>query len=504
MRRIAYRTCVSAIALGALGGAASAQVTAEQIWENWRGFSAAMGQTAQTGAETRSGDRLTITDAVFSSTDADVEVTSRFGQIVFRETGEGTVEVTFSPSFTVSVESTPSADDQVVIGMTFRHDGLKMVAQDAEEGLRYDFVADNVTMVIDRFSAEGEDTVMIGGAAVEGLTGNYLVGDPGVDRVQSSVDAARLSVDISLESESQQANMNLTASIAQPSGSSNARMLSALVEQAETRRGLPEGFVLEADYRFGSGDFRFDFSNREGANEGAISFEESTFDLRFDTEQLRYDVAGGPTSMRFSGSAVPVPEAAVALDASRIGFTLPVGASEGPRDMAVVARLEGLDLGAELWSLFDPANVLPRDPATLIVDIVGTAKWLVDPFNAAAMAAFQGGLPAELYDLNLNAVRLSALGADLKGSGAFTFDNDDLVSYDGVPKPVGEINLTLDGANALIDKLTGLGMLPQSQAMNVRMMLGLFARPGAGPDNLTSKIELREDGTIHANEQRLK
>jgi hypothetical protein len=69
---------------------------------------------------------------------------------------------------------------------------------------------------------------------------------------------------------------------------------------------------------------------------------------------------------------------------------------------------------------------------------------------------------------------------------------------------VGEINLTLDGANALIDKLTGLGMLPQSQAMNVRMMLGLFARPGAGPDNLTSKIELREDGTIHANEQRLK
>jgi hypothetical protein len=48
-----------------------------------------------------------------------------------------------------------------------------------------------------------------------------------------------------------------------------------------------------------------------------------------------------------------------------------------------------------------------------------------------------------------------------------------------------------------------MGLVPEDQAMAARMMLGLFARPGDGPDTLTSKIEVKGDGAILANGQRL-
>jgi hypothetical protein len=36
------------------------------------------------------------------------------------------------------------------------------------------------------------------------------------------------------------------------------------------------------------------------------------------------------------------------------------------------------------------------------------------------------------------------------------------------------------------------------------MMMGLFARPGPGEDELVSKIEVTEDGQVLANGQRIK
>jgi hypothetical protein len=73
-----------------------------------------------------------------------------------------------------------------------------------------------------------------------------------------------------------------------------------------------------------------------------------------------------------------------------------------------------------------------------------------------------------------------------------------------MPKPVGQINLALQGGGALIDKLVAMGLLPSEQAMGARMMMGLFAVPTGEPDSLTSQIEFTEDGQILANGQRIK
>ena len=66
------------------------------------------------------------------------------------------------------------------------------------------------------------------------------------------------------------------------------------------------------------------------------------------------------------------------------------------------------------------------------------------------------------------------------------------------------MNLALSGGNTLLDTLVGMGLLPEEQAMGARLMSGLFARPGDGPDTLVSTIEMKEDGSILANGQRIK
>jgi len=152
--------------------------------------------------------------------------------------------------------------------------------------------------------------------------------------------------------------------------------------------------------------------------------------------------------------------------------------------------------------MFDPMAQLPRDPATLILDISGAARMLVDIFDPSRPPTMP--TPGELHALDLNELQLTFGGAELTGDGAFTFDNTDMVTYDGFPKPLGSVSLKLLGGNGLLDKLIAMGVVPEEQAMGVRMMAGLFANAGPGPDELNSTIEVREDGGLYANGQRLK
>ena len=115
-----------------------------------------------------------------------------------------------------------------------------------------------------------------------------------------------------------------------------------------------------------------------------------------------------------------------------------------------------------------------------------------------------GDTPLELNALTIKNVLISAAGASLSGTGDFTFNNDDLVSFDGLPAPSGTADIQISGANGLIDKLIQMGLIEESDAMGARMMMGMLAAPGDGDDTLKSKLEITEDGQVLANGQRIK
>ena len=180
------------------------------------------------------------------------------------------------------------------------------------------------------------------------------------------------------------------------------------------------------------------------------------------------------------------------------GLMIPVQKSDEEQDFGLKLALEGFTMSDVLWGMFDPQAQLPRDPATVAVDLEGKATLLVnfmDPQEAAAMET-SGEAPGELNALDINDITVEAAGAALNGSGAFTFDNTDTTTFDGMPKPTGSVDLTLVGGNGLIDKLVAMGLLPEEQAMGARMMMGLFAVPGDGPDSLKSKLEINEEGHV--------
>jgi hypothetical protein len=71
-----------------------------------------------------------------------------------------------------------------------------------------------------------------------------------------------------------------------------------------------------------------------------------------------------------------------------------------------------------------------------------------------------------------------------------------------MPRPDGTVTIDVAGANALIDNLITMGLIPAEQAMMPRMMLGMFAKP-VGEDAVQSVIEVK-DGQVMANGQRIR
>jgi hypothetical protein len=158
----------------------------------------------------------------------------------------------------------------------------------------------------------------------------------------------------------------------------------------------------------------------------------------------------------------------------------------------------------DIWMMGDPTGALSHDPVTFAIDLTGTAKLFFDLMDPAQQAALNNAdVPGEIHSLNLNDLTLRAAGAEVKGTGAFTFDNTDLVSFDGLPRPEGEVTVNVNGANQLIDSLVGMGLLPEDQAMMGRMMMGMFAR-NVGDDQLTSTLSVNAEGHVVANGQRIK
>jgi hypothetical protein len=154
--------------------------------------------------------------------------------------------------------------------------------------------------------------------------------------------------------------------------------------------------------------------------------------------------------------------------------------------------VQNLTVSETFLSMFDPSQAIARDPITLIVDMSGAAQMFVNLLSIDPEKADEA--PGELRALTINELRLSAGGADLTGTGDMTFAPEQLI-----PMPVGNIDLSMTGGNALIDSLVATGLVPAEQLMMVRAMTGMFARPGPTPDSLESSIVFGADGTISAN-----
>lgn len=230
-----------------------------------------------------------------------------------------------------------------------------------------------------------------------------------------------------------------------------------------------------------------DLVMQAGGGEATALFNKDAFSVKSMAAGLNIESAAG---------ALPVP-VKVTSGPMEFGMTSPVIANEAAGEYGFVLKLSQFSLNEEAWAMFDPNGALPRDAADVAIDISGKTKIDIPAMIAAGDAGAPPVMPAP-ESLNITELGLKVAGAALAGTGAFTFDNSV-----GMPMPLGEANVTVTGANALIDGLIKTGLLAEEDALGARMMMGMFFVPGANADELTSKIEAKEGMQILVNGQPL-
>ena len=497
----------SAIAIFITGTAAMADVTAEQVWSDFKSYLEDFGYTVD-GTEDVSSDTVTVSDLTltFDSAPDDITATLTMDSLTFAETGDGRVQVTMPGSMPLTfLLSGPEFEGENVAGtLAYTQQGFEMVDTGDPENMvnsnnapekafaLTSLIVGAETIAIDEAvvrmtDVAGESTNSGSDLRTSVQTMTIAAMDYVLDMANPEDPTGRISVAGGLKT------LAFDGSIAMPSG----------IDINDTSAALSAGFAVDGSYSYATGAADLAITGQGQTFESNSSSANGRLTVQMNSERIAYGGEASDVALNYTGSDVPLP---VSLGMGQVGFNMlfPIGQTEEPTDFALGLTLADVTVSDAIWGMVDPGGQLPRDPATIQLDLTGKARLTQDIMDEEQMMAAMGTPPGELHSLAVNTLTVAIAGAMLTGTGDFTFDNTDLTTFDGMPRPEGTLDLRLTGGNTLLDTLVAMGLLPEEQAMGARMMLGLFARPGDGPDTLTSQIEVTPEGQVLANGQRLR
>ncbi len=475
--------------------ALQADVTADDVWKGMTDYYAALGQSVTTGSTAMQGDTLVVTDAVFASTVPEGSFSATFAEIRLKELGDGRVEVTLPGEVPIRMLSKPESGEAVDMGLKFTQSGLSMIVSGTPEDTAYDLTAPEMAIVVDGMTVDGSDVPLKLNVKLSGNSGSYRMTTAAGRKVVSDMKVEKLDFEVAAQDPEGKGDFSASGSLAGLTGTSDAAIPDG-VDMADMHAALQAGLDMSGNFAFSGGGYVMDFEDEADTMHAQSTGGAGTLHFKMSKSGMAYGGSGKDSTVSLQVSALPMP-IDVSIDETAIEIALPVSKSDSAEPFSALVKLVDLKVSDGLWAMFDPTSQLPRDPATLIVDLAGSAKMAVDIFDPKQAETIAGAPPGELEALDIRELQVSAVGAELTGKGAMTFDNSS-----GTPKPLGAVDMQLVGGNALIDKLVGMGLVPEDQAMGARMMMGLFAVP-TGEDQLTSKIEFKEDGGVYANGQRI-
>lgn len=533
------RTTTSVLAVVAFAAPALAEVTPSEVWQNWVEYYKANGYTVTEGAREDAGQTLTLRDVVvgYDQPQDGTRVEFRTPEITLTGTGDGRVRTVLAETSPVTASFRDSDGKQVTLNGS-------LVARDAE------ILSDGTAADMTHESRAGELTLAL--QSVQTAEGTREV--PASVRLvnatsrQQITDAETLRFDATMAAD----RLEIAADYADPEGAEapgRVKVNGALESlQASSAGSLPKdvdvtqalhtalraGMNVTAALSAGQGRLDLDFAGADDQGQQDTARANTTL------QGLDLTVGLGPEGLKYQGGIDSTSTELQARDLlAPVGYTLtestfdvqfPVMQAAAPAPFKFAYSIGGLTLADTVWNLFDSARTLPRDPASLDIDITGLIRVTMDLFDpalaeaaereAAGAGAAEGAAPPvqgteapaegtqapaetpspfEPVQVSINKLALNALGASLDASGELT------VPEGGNPEqPVGQVQARFEGVNGLIDRLVQLGVIPQDEVAGYRMMLALFARPAPeGGDALVGQFEFREGGQIFANGQQV-
>ncbi|WP_375573588.1 DUF2125 domain-containing protein [Seohaeicola saemankumensis] len=496
----------SAIALVLSGSVACADVTAEHVWTDFKGYLEGFGYTVN-GTEQTASDGLTVSGLTMTMAIPDDGGTASLAMdsMTFTELGDGRVRVTMPDRVPMAITATPpdGQGEDITMTMDYAQKGFDLVVSGDPDNFVYTYSAAEMAFVLNSLSM-GDVPMDIRDArmTVTDLAGNSASTGTELRQIVQTMTAGALSYVLDIVNpEDPTGVVDVTGSIENLSFDGTAS-LPADIDTSDMPAALKAGFAVSGGYTYENGTSEFAITGQGQSFEGNTSSEAGNLTMRLDSTSMLYSGEATGVAMNYAGTDIPLP---ITLTMGQAGFNMlmPIGQTEDPTDFGLGLTLGDVAVSDMIWGMIDPAGQLPRDPATIQIDLAGKARLTQDIMDEQAMMAASSPF-GEIHALTVNALTLAIAGARLSGAGDFTFDNADMTTFPGMPRPQGALDLQLTGGNSLLDTLVAMGLLPEEQAMGARMMLGLFARPGSGPDSLTSRIEITPDGQLLANGQRLR
>ncbi|MBM7070143.1 DUF2125 domain-containing protein [Actibacterium sp. 188UL27-1] len=474
-------------------------LTAQETWENWQQQAEASGQTMTVEGETEAGGVLTLTGMAFSSEMQDGTLSGRLEQVVMTENSDGTVTMTFSPDYDMTMAMTPEFGETVTVAMKVSQPDATVIASDAGEAVSYVFTAPTLTVEPTEIKVGDEVAPFEMTFSLTNTAGQYSISKATPVELVSNFTISALSMD--MKGEDPDTNANFTGGgemkdITFISTSTNGSLFGT----SDLPTMLKNGLAGTGKMTYGPSTISIDVAEAAQTFNMDLTSEGGSADFAINPDEISYEVIYDVLKVALQSSDIPIPQVDASWNSLTTNVVMPIAESEEPQPFRVKIDMDQLTLGDPVWNMFDPATVLPRTPAKLLIDLTGQGNWLMDILDPSLdPSAVPAGPPGELHALDLDALQVNVAGAELTGGGSFTFDNEDLQTFDGMPRPEGSANFTLVGANALLDKLVQMGLVPQDQALGVRMMSGMAFRPGEGEDTLLSEIVVAPNGEVTAN-----
>lgn len=492
-----------------------AQITAPDVWQDWQATLAASGAGALVvGSEDYSNGTLTLRDLALTLTEDEAEVALSLPELVLTEQGDGSVAITMSARMPVQVTSESEDGTPVAMQMEAEQPDLAITATGTPDALHYALDVPLFALNLLSLDVEERDYEATGRFALTDITGDYASRQQDA-LVAVDYDIAATRAEFTLDLTEVDATAKPARTIAlNVTGGVDAPQSAAAMTLPENAAGLDDaealaaGFTLDGTQSAGATEVQFSVTENGLVTEGNFAAAATSAVAKAGGIDIAYGMEMTDLALAMTGGELPFP---LSFTAARVGVdvAMPIAPSETASPYAFDLDLAELSLNEEVWALFDPDQTIPRDPATLRLDLAGLAS-VIDA-DAPASAAGKPGmadtdglsddmpLPAQIQTLDINDITLAFGGARIAASGALAFDPEDWAG-DDMPMPVGTIDLALNGLNGLSQKLSALGLIPADQVMMGMMMLGMFTIP-TGDDEMSSEIEFTEGGGITANGQ---
>ncbi len=486
-----------------------ADVTAQEVWADWNDYMNGFGYQV-TAQQTMAGDTLTITDftATLALPNDAGTLKATLSDLALKNRGDGTVSVTLPQHNPIVLDVTSKDGKPVHLELDYYQTGLAMIVSGTTDKMTYASTATELGVKLINMTVDGKSPGKIAANLnIGNFLNNYTTTITDMRRMESTSNIGSLTYNIAVDAPDGTGSFKIDGTLEGMTSSFKGAFPAAIgndIDHNDVSAMLKAGLAMDGAFTYKAGNSEFSGASKGKTSSGSSSSGGGSLEFAMDQNQLHYGLSSKDAEVTFSSSDIPFPSLTLKLAEYAVALTLPVAKTETPQKFSFLIKLVDFALPKEIWMMGDPKGVLPHDPATVIVDLSGKAKWFFNLLDPKAQAEMANKVPGEIDSLKLNALEVKAAGADLTGTGAFTFDNSDKVTFGGAPKPTGAIDLKLVGGNALLDKLVQMGLMPEDQATGFRMMSGMFAKAGDGPDTLVSKIEITKDGQILANGQRLK